>query len=62
MVVPKPEAVRDALREGAEADADALADRLERLEARGVPRSVDTDALGRAVVHGDEDRGVAFAG
>jgi hypothetical protein len=35
---------------------NALPDRLQRLVPRGVQRCVDTDALGRTVLDGDEDR------
>ena len=39
-----------------------LAQRLQRLEARAGSRRVNADTLLRAVVDGDEDRGVALAG
>jgi hypothetical protein len=42
--------------------ADALAQRLQRLEAGGAVRGVDADALGRAVIDGDEDGDLALAG
>src|SRR3712207_9550661 len=51
----------DVLGEAAEAAPHALADRLERLEAGGAEGGVDADALGRAVVDGDEHRGLALA-
>ena len=52
----------DALGEGAEAGAHALAQRLERLEAGRPAGGVDADAFGRAVIDRDEDRGLALAG
>jgi hypothetical protein len=62
VVVPDGEAARDARGEAAEVTAHALAHRLESHEAGGAPGGVDTDALGGAVVDGDEDGGLAFAG
>jgi hypothetical protein len=62
VVVADGEAAGDALGEAAEVAAHALADRLQGLEAGGAPRRVDADALGRAVVDGDEHRGLALAG
>ena len=55
------QAAGDGLAEGAEGEAHGLAERLERLEARRPPGSVDAQALGRGVVDGDEDRGLALA-
>jgi hypothetical protein len=42
--------------------AHRLPDRLERLEAVGAAAGVNADALGRAVIHGEEHRGLALAG
>ena len=56
------EALRDVLCVSTEAPTDTLADRLERLETRGLLRGVDADTLGRAVVDGSEDRDQAFVG
>ena len=42
--------------------AHRLLDRLERLEAIGAVAGVQADALGRAVIEGDEDGGLALAG
>ena len=39
-----------------------LAQRLQRLEARAGTSRMDANAFLRAVVHGDEDSGVALAG
>jgi hypothetical protein len=41
--------------------ADGLLDRLERLEAIGAAAGVNTDALGRAVIDGDEHSSLALA-
>ena len=49
------------LGEGAEGGAHALAERLERLEARGAARGVDAQAFRRAVIDRHEDRGLALA-
>ena len=62
VVVAELKADSDALGEGAEAGAYALTDRLEGLEARGPVCCVDADALGRAVVDGDEDGRLPLAG
>src|SRR3954466_1246987 len=56
------EAAGDLLREAAEVPPHPLAERLERLEPVGTVAGVDADALGRAVVGGDEDRGLTLAG
>jgi hypothetical protein len=50
VVVAQLQAARDALGEGAEAGAHALAERLERLEPRRPAGGVDADTLGRAVI------------
>ena len=42
--------------------ATPLAERLECLEAGAVAGSVDADALGVVVIHGNEHRDLAFAG
>src|SRR4051812_38315936 len=62
VVVAQPQAGGDVLGERAAALAHRLLDRLERLEAVGAPAGMDADALGRAVVDGDESRGLALAG
>ena len=62
VVMAKLEADGDILGERAKALAHCLLDRLERLEAVGAPAGMDADALGRAVVDGDEYRGLALAG
>ena len=62
VVVAQLQAIRDALAEGAETGAHGLAQRLERLETRRAAGSVDAQALGRGVIDGDEDRGLALAG
>src|SRR5690242_19617314 len=62
MVVPDGEACCDALGEAAEMAANALPDRLQGLEAGGSERGMEADALGRAVVDGDEHRGLTLAG
>src|SRR3954452_889352 len=62
VVVAQPQAGGDVLGERAAALAHRLLDRLERLEAVGAPAGMDAVALGRAVVDGDEDRGLALAG
>ena len=62
MVVAEPEAGGDVPGEGAEAPPDRLPDRLERLEPVGAAAGVDADALGRAVVDGDEHGRLALAG
>src|SRR3954453_14868485 len=61
VVVAEPKAGSDALGEAAVALADGLPDRLESLEAIGAAAGVDADALGRAVVDGDENSGLALA-
>src|ERR687884_1803032 len=50
------------LRECCEVTPDALADRLQRLEARRPGGGVDADAFGRAMVDGDEHGGLSLAG
>src|SRR3954447_14890377 len=61
VIVAQLEAGGDVPGERTEALAHRLPDRLERLEAIGAATGVDADALGRAVVDGDEHRGLAFA-
>jgi hypothetical protein len=61
VVVADGEARRDALGEAAEAAPHTLAQRLESFEAVRVPGGVEADALGAAVVDGDEDRRLALA-
>src|SRR3954454_23272327 len=62
VVVAQLQAGGDVLGERAAALAHRLLGRLERLEAVGAPAGMDADALGRAVVDGDEYRGLALAG
>src|SRR4051795_1924014 len=62
VVVAEPQTGGDVPAEGTVAPPDGLPDRLERLEAVRVAGSVDAQALGRAVVDGDEHRGLALAG
>ena len=61
MVVAEPKAGSDALGEAAMALADGLLDRLEGLEAIGAAAGVNADALGRAVIDGDEHGSLALA-
>src|SRR5438067_1297827 len=60
MVVTDRQPRRDPAVEAAEVLADALADRLRRLEAVARLRGVDADALRRAVIDGDEDAYLAL--
>jgi hypothetical protein len=62
MIMAQLEADGDSLGEGAEALAHRLPDRLQGFEAVGSAAGVDADALGRAVIDGDEHRGLALAG
>src|SRR3954471_21605556 len=62
VVVAQPEAGGDPLGERAEALAHRLRDRLERREPVGAAAGVDADALGRAMIDGDEPRRLALAG
>src|SRR4051812_49713100 len=62
VVVADREAAGDLLREAAEVPPHPLAERVERLEPVGTVAGVDADAPGRAVVDGDEDRGLTLAG
>src|SRR3954467_6149113 len=62
VIVAEPQAGGDVLGEGAMASADGLPDRLQGLEPVGAAGGVDADALGRAVVDGDEHRGLTLAG
>src|SRR3954454_15019710 len=61
VVVAQPEAGGDPLGERAEALAHRLRDRLERREPVGAAAGVDADALGRAMIDGDEQRPPALA-
>src|SRR3954454_17816219 len=61
MIVAELKAGGGALAEGAEALAHALTHGLERLEAIGASAGVEADALGRAMIDGDEYRRLAFA-
>ena len=56
VVVTQPQPTGHAFADAPEAFADALADRLQGLEA-GPALGMKTDALGRAVVNGHEDKG-----
>jgi hypothetical protein len=56
------QALRDIGADRSEAAPDALADRLERLVARRLRAAMDADALGRAGIDGDEQRGLPLAG
>src|SRR3954468_24486790 len=62
MVVADGQAPGRALCERPEVAAHALADRLQRFEARRPGGSVDADAFGRAVVDDDEHGGLSLAG
>src|SRR4051794_9932175 len=62
VVVAEPKAGSDALGEAAMALADGLLDRLEGLEAIGAAAGMKADALGRAVIDGDEHCSLALAG
>ena len=62
VVVADGQAAGGVLRERPEVAAHALADRLESLEACCPRRGVDPDAFGRAMVDGDEHRGLPLAG
>ncbi len=57
MVVTQPQPTGHAVADAPEAFADALADRLQGLEAGPALGGMKTDALGRAVVNGHEDKG-----
>ena len=57
VVVPQPQPTGHAFADAPEAFADALADRLQGLEAGPALGGMKTDALGRAVVNGHEDTG-----
>ena len=56
VIVAKGETAGQVLAEGAEALADALTDRLERLEAIGAAAGVKANAFGRAMIDRDEHR------
>jgi hypothetical protein len=60
VVVADGEAAGGVLLDAAEALGDALPDRLQRLVPGAVQGGVDADALGRAMVDGDEDRDLAM--
>src|SRR5918998_3974891 len=62
MVMPDGEALSDVPGEATEVAPHALPDRLQRLEAVRVPGGMDADAVGRAVVDGDEPRRLTLAG
>ena len=57
VVVTQPQPTGHAVADAPEAFADALADRLQGLEAGPALGGMKTDALGRAVVNGHEDKG-----
>jgi hypothetical protein len=54
VIVPNGQAAGDVPGEAAEMLAHALTDRFERLEASGALCGMDADALGGAMVDGDE--------
>jgi hypothetical protein len=60
--VPDGEPGGDLAVEPAEALPHALADRLQSLKAGGAATGMNADALGRAVVDGNEHRRLALAG
>ena len=62
MIVAEFQARGGDLGEATEALADRLPYRLERFKAIGPLAGVNADALGRAVIHGDEHRGLALTG
>ena len=62
VIVADLQATGDTLGEGAAAGAHALTKGLERLEPIRLAGGMDAQAFGRAVVDGDEDRGLARAG
>ena len=57
VVVTQPQPTGHAFADAPEAFADALPDRLQGLEAGPALGGMKTDALGRAVVNGHEDKG-----
>ena len=57
MVVTQPQPAVGAVADPAEAFADTLADGLQGLDAGPALGGMQTDALGRAVVNGHEDKG-----
>src|SRR3954470_8056181 len=62
VVVAEPQPGGDVPAEGTVAPTDGLLDRLQGLEAVGNPAGMDAQALGRAVVDGDEHRRLTLAG
>src|SRR3954464_10652747 len=62
MIVAELKAGGGALGEGAETLAHALTNGLERLEAIGTAAGMKADALGRAVIDGNEHRSLTLAG
>ncbi len=62
MVMPHGEAAGGASGETSEIRAHSPADRFQCLELGDVPRSVDADAFGGALVDRDEHRHLALAG
>lgn len=61
VIVAELEAGGDVPGECAEAGAHALADRFQRFEAGRGGAGVNADALGRAMIHGDEHIGLPLA-
>jgi len=61
VVVTKGKTAGHVLGKGAEALAHGLPHRLERLEAIGTMAGMNADALRRAVIDGDEHRGLTLA-
>src|SRR4051812_38128518 len=62
MIVAELKAGGGALGEGAKMRAHALTNGLERLETIGASAGVEANALGRAVIDGNEHRRLALAG
>src|SRR4051794_23931948 len=62
MIVAELKAGGGALGEGAKMLAHALTNGLERLEAIGASAGVEANALGRAVIDGNEHRRLTLAG
>src|SRR4051812_10971568 len=62
VVVAEPQPGGDVPAEGTVAPTDGLLDRLQGLEAVGNPAGMVAQALGRAVVDGDEHRRLTLAG
>lgn len=61
MVVAELQTGGEAFGDGTKVVPHALADRLQRLEAIAAAVGMDADALGVAMIHGNEDVGRAVA-